>query len=74
MGGEDFAAWIQALLDADLLAEGCRAVAYSYVGPELTFPIYRSGTIGKAKEDLEATAARLSEMLARGWAALPTSA
>ena len=63
MGGEDFAAWIQALLDADLLAEGCRAVAYSYVGPELTFPIYRSGTIGKAKEDLEATAARLSEML-----------
>lgn len=63
MGGEDFGAWVRALLDADLLAQGCRAVAYSYVGPELTFPIYRSGTIGKAKEDLEATAAELSATL-----------
>ena len=42
-----------ALLAADVLAKGCRAVAYSYIGPELTMPIYRSGTIGKAKEDLE---------------------
>ena len=63
MGGEDFAAWTHALLDADLLAEGCRAVAYSYIGPELTYPIYRSGTIGKAKEDLEATTAALSATL-----------
>ncbi|HLK89228.1 MAG TPA: enoyl-ACP reductase FabV [Polyangia bacterium] len=63
MGGEDFAAWVRALADADLLAPGCRAVAYSYVGPELTFPIYRSGTIGKAKEDLEKTARELSAML-----------
>jgi enoyl-[acyl-carrier protein] reductase/trans-2-enoyl-CoA reductase (NAD+) len=63
MGGEDFAAWVNALADADLLARGCRAVAYSYVGPELTFPIYRSGTIGKAKEDLEKTARELSAML-----------
>jgi enoyl-[acyl-carrier protein] reductase / trans-2-enoyl-CoA reductase (NAD+) len=60
MGGEDLAAWTHALAEADLLAEGCRVVAYSYIGPELTFPIYRSGTIGRAKEDLESTARRLS--------------
>ncbi|HEY6475880.1 MAG TPA: enoyl-ACP reductase FabV [Polyangia bacterium] len=64
MGGEDFAAWVRALADADLLARGCRAVAYSYIGPALTLPIYRSGTIGKAKEDLETTTAELSAMLA----------
>jgi enoyl-[acyl-carrier protein] reductase / trans-2-enoyl-CoA reductase (NAD+) len=60
MGGEDLAAWTHALAEADLLAEGCRVVAYSYIGPELTFPIYRSGTIGRAKEDLESTARTLS--------------
>lgn len=64
MGGEDFAAWTRALAEADLLAEGCRVIAYSYIGPALTFPIYRSGTIGKAKEDLEATARTLSTVLA----------
>jgi enoyl-[acyl-carrier protein] reductase/trans-2-enoyl-CoA reductase (NAD+) len=63
MGGEDFAAWVRALADADLLAHGCRAVAYSYIGPALTFPIYRSGTIGKAKEDLERTTRELSALL-----------
>jgi enoyl-[acyl-carrier protein] reductase/trans-2-enoyl-CoA reductase (NAD+) len=60
MGGEDFVAWVQALMDADLLAEGARAVAYSYIGPELTMPIYRDGTIGKAKEDLERQTTALS--------------
>ena len=63
MGGEDFADWVHALGDAGLLARGCRAVAYSYVGPALTFPIYRSGTIGKAKEDLEAKTRELSAWL-----------
>ena len=63
MGGEDFVAWVQALLAADLLAKGARAVAYSYIGPELTMPIYRSGTIGKAKEDLEVQTAALSATL-----------
>jgi enoyl-[acyl-carrier protein] reductase/trans-2-enoyl-CoA reductase (NAD+) len=63
MGGEDFAAWTRALLEADLLAEGCRAVAYSYIGPVLTYPIYREGTIGKAKEDLESTTKALSATL-----------
>jgi enoyl-[acyl-carrier protein] reductase/trans-2-enoyl-CoA reductase (NAD+) len=63
MGGEDLAAWIAALLDADLLAEGCRVVSYSYIGPVLTYPIYREGTIGKAKEDLETTTKALSAKL-----------
>jgi enoyl-[acyl-carrier protein] reductase/trans-2-enoyl-CoA reductase (NAD+) len=63
MGGEDFAAWVNALLAADVVAKGCRAVAYSYIGPELTMPIYRSGTIGKAKEDLETQTATLSAAL-----------
>jgi enoyl-[acyl-carrier protein] reductase/trans-2-enoyl-CoA reductase (NAD+) len=60
MGGEDWELWIRALQSADLLAKGCRAVAYSYIGPELTYPIYRSGTIGKAKEHLEQTARALN--------------
>jgi enoyl-[acyl-carrier protein] reductase/trans-2-enoyl-CoA reductase (NAD+) len=63
MGGEDWALWIRALLAEGLLAEGCRTVAYSYVGPELTTPIYRSGTIGKAKEDVELTARALNTEL-----------
>lgn len=56
MGGEDWALWMHALLDAELLAFGCQTVAYSYVGPEQTHAIYRHGTIGRAKEHLEATA------------------
>jgi enoyl-[acyl-carrier protein] reductase/trans-2-enoyl-CoA reductase (NAD+) len=63
MGGEDWELWLSALLDADLLAPGCRTVAYSYIGPALTYPIYRSGTIGQAKEHLEATARTLSQRL-----------
>ncbi len=53
MGGEDWGMWIDALLEHDLLAPGARTVAYSYIGPQLTWPIYKNGTIGKAKEDLE---------------------
>jgi enoyl-[acyl-carrier protein] reductase/trans-2-enoyl-CoA reductase (NAD+) len=63
MGGEDWELWLRALLEADLLAKGCRTVAYSYIGPELTYPIYRSGTIGKAKEHLEETARGLTKEL-----------
>jgi enoyl-[acyl-carrier protein] reductase/trans-2-enoyl-CoA reductase (NAD+) len=55
MGGEDVALWVDVLLDAGSLAEGARVVAFSYIGPSLTHPIYRSGTIGKAKEHIEAT-------------------
>ncbi|HET6146269.1 MAG TPA: enoyl-ACP reductase FabV [Polyangia bacterium] len=64
MGGEDWELWLSALLEAGVLAPGCRTVAYSYIGPELTYPIYRSGTIGKAKEHLEATARALHARLA----------
>ena len=63
MGGEDWELWMRPLLEADLLAKGCRTVAYSYIGPELTYPIYRSGTIGKAKEHLEETARALTKEL-----------
>jgi len=64
MGGEDWTWWIDKLLAEDLLAPGARTLAYSYLGPELTWPMYRAGTIGAAKKDLEATAKKLSERLA----------
>ena len=64
MGGEDWKLWIESLLSEGLLADGARTVAYSYVGPELTWPIYRHGTIGAAKKDLEATAHSLDTRLA----------
>lgn len=64
MGGADLARWVDALRREKLLAKGAKVVTYSYIGPKLTFPVYRSGTIGKAKEDLEATARQLHETLA----------
>ena len=63
MGGEDWEMWIDALAAANVLAPGAKTVAYSYIGPDLTWAIYRNGTIGRAKEDLEATSQRLSEKL-----------
>jgi enoyl-[acyl-carrier protein] reductase / trans-2-enoyl-CoA reductase (NAD+) len=63
MGGEDWEMWIEALRDAGVLADNATTVAYSYIGPELTFSIYREGTIGQAKNDLEATAKRLNDTL-----------
>ncbi|MBQ1661921.1 MAG: bifunctional NADH-specific enoyl-ACP reductase/trans-2-enoyl-CoA reductase, partial [Treponema sp.] len=53
MGGEDWERWMKQLKDAGVLAEGCRTVAYSYIGPSLSHAIYRDGTIGEAKKDLE---------------------
>jgi enoyl-[acyl-carrier protein] reductase/trans-2-enoyl-CoA reductase (NAD+) len=53
MGGEDWEMWINALDEAKLIAPGATSVAYSYIGPELTWPIYKNGTIGLAKNDLE---------------------
>lgn len=55
MGGEDWILWIKALKEANVLADQFVTLAYSYVGPKLTRPIYRDGTIGKAKDDLEAS-------------------
>ncbi|MHB8526596.1 MAG: enoyl-ACP reductase FabV [Candidatus Acidiferrales bacterium] len=63
MGGEDWKLWMEMLAEEDLLAENVRTLAYSYIGPEMTWPIYRDGTIGAAKKDLERTALSLDEML-----------
>ncbi|MFI3256827.1 MAG: enoyl-ACP reductase FabV [Spirochaetales bacterium] len=63
MGGEDWARWIDCLIQNELLAEDCISLAYSYIGPEATQALYRKGTIGKAKEHLEATAHELTEKM-----------
>lgn len=65
MGGEDWKLWIEQLSEAGVLAEGCRTVAYSYIGPKLSHAIYRDGTIGQAKKDLEATASVLNKKLSK---------
>ena len=63
MGGEDWKFWIEALKEAGVLAQGVKTVAYSYIGPELTYPIYRNGTIGRAKDDLEGTVPAINGIL-----------
>ena len=63
MGGADWELWMNALADANVLAEGVKTVAYSYIGPELTWPIYTDGTIGQAKKDLEKSCAQLNDKL-----------
>jgi enoyl-[acyl-carrier protein] reductase/trans-2-enoyl-CoA reductase (NAD+) len=63
MGGDDLGRWMRALSQARLLAPEVRVLAYSYVGPKLTWPIYRTGTIGLAKADLERTARELDDTL-----------
>ncbi len=71
MGGEDWEMWIDALDGAGLLADGCRSVAYTYIGPRLTWPIYKDGTIGRAKEDLERAGRAIdAKLAARGGGAL----
>lgn len=64
MGGEDWRLWIDFLKARGLLAPGCKTVAYSYIGPKCTQEIYRSGTLGRAKEDLEASAKAITAALA----------
>ncbi len=63
MGGEDWAMWIDALKAENLLAPGVKTVAYSYIGPSLTEAVYRKGTIGRAKDHLEASAFSISDSL-----------
>lgn len=65
MGGEDWELWIDALDKEQLIAPGAVSVAYSYVGPAVTHAVYRNGTIGAAKDHLEATAKKLDERLKR---------
>jgi enoyl-[acyl-carrier protein] reductase / trans-2-enoyl-CoA reductase (NAD+) len=63
MGGEDWEMWIDALKKADLLADGVTTVSYSYIGSILTEAVYRKGTIGRAKDDMEATAFKITDSL-----------
>ena len=63
MGGEDWAMWMNALKSAGVLAPGATTIAYSYIGPEVTEAVYRKGTIGRAKDHLEATAFEITKQL-----------
>jgi enoyl-[acyl-carrier protein] reductase/trans-2-enoyl-CoA reductase (NAD+) len=63
MGGEDWELWMAALAEAGLLAPGAKSVAYSYIGPDVTWPIYKNGTIGLAKNDLERAAKAIDARL-----------
>jgi enoyl-[acyl-carrier protein] reductase/trans-2-enoyl-CoA reductase (NAD+) len=63
MGGEDWRWWMEDLLKADLLAPDVLTSAFSYIGPEQTFPIYRDGTLGRAKQDVETAAAAINKLL-----------
>ncbi|WP_217511138.1 enoyl-ACP reductase FabV [Vibrio metschnikovii] len=64
MGGEDWENWIDTLINHDSLAQGCKTIAFSYVGSELTHPIYLDGTLGRAKVDLHQTSHALNLKLA----------
>lgn len=64
MGGEDWSMWIEAMKSANVLAPGATTIAYSYIGPAVTEAVYRKGTIGRAKDHLEATAFTISDSLA----------
>ncbi|WP_221028878.1 enoyl-ACP reductase FabV [Actomonas aquatica] len=63
MGGDDWERWMNALNDADVLADGATTVAYTYIGPEVTWDIYKNGTIGLAKKDLEAACKRIDALM-----------
>jgi len=63
MGGEDWERWLDRLQGAGVLAQNCQTVSYTYIGKELTWPIYGKATIGKAKEDLDRAAAAITDKL-----------
>ena len=63
MGGEDWEIWIDALLEAEVLSPGVKTVAYTYIGSELTWPIYWEGTLGLAKADLDRASQAIAEKL-----------
>jgi enoyl-[acyl-carrier protein] reductase/trans-2-enoyl-CoA reductase (NAD+) len=65
MGGEDWERWIRALIEAKVLSPRARTVAYTYIGPELSWPIYKNGTIGRAKEDLERACKAINQTLSQ---------
>ena len=66
MGGEDWQFWIETLSEAGVLAQNFKTVAYTYIGNELTWPIYWDGTLGKAKEDLDRTSKQIQVQLEKG--------
>jgi len=65
MGSEDWKLWISTLIENDCLSQNCKTIAYSYIGPKITYPIYREGTIGKAKEDLENGVSDIDKLLSK---------
>lgn len=65
MGGADWELWMEALDSAGVLAKGAKSVAFSYIGTEITWPIYWHGALGKAKEDLDRAAAEIDKRLAQ---------
>ncbi|EPR3585351.1 enoyl-ACP reductase FabV [Vibrio alginolyticus] len=64
MGGEDWESWIDTLINNDSIANGCKTIAFSYMGPDITHPIYLDGTLGRAKIDLHQTSHSLNLKLA----------
>ena len=67
MGGEDWELWMNALAKEGVLAPNARTIAYTYIGPEFSWPIYKKGTIGKAKEDLERAAREINKKQINAW-------
>lgn len=63
MGGDDWLRWLHTMQEADVLAENAMTVAFSYIGPSMTHAVYKDGTIGRAKEDLEEKAKQITELL-----------
>lgn len=61
MGGEDWMDWIRALVEADVIEDNAKTIAYSYIGPKLTYPIYHEGTIGQAKKHLAESAVAITK-------------
>lgn len=65
MGGEDYLLWVQAIADKNLFSDNAKTITYTYLGSELTYPIYKDGTIGHAKRDLEKTQVQIQEIMDR---------
>lgn len=65
MGGGDWEEWIDTLINSDSVAQGCKTIAFSYIGPPATYPIYHEGTLGRAKVDLHQTSHALNLKLAK---------
>ena len=63
MGGGDWQDWIEGLLESESLSQNVKTISYTYIGSEVTYPIYRGGTLGKAKEDLEKRASEINKLL-----------